>query len=400
MEKIITKFHKEILELYKEVLNDENINFNDNFFKAGGDSMKAITLMEKINEKYKSKISLTDVLTFITGLELNVYDMASKLFEEIVNNPNDKLTIRHRKETPEKIPLSFAQQGMWIEEIMNGVNHEDNTQRYNVVGTTVIKDKNFKLKEFEEALRKLISETVGLRIYFKVKDYTPLIGIKEFNKEDFHIEIEEYKDLSVKEMINYMEDYEKKYKYEFDKYPLVHFRLGKAKNGEIVFLIATHHLVADAYSVLQLLLQRVEDLYYKRNDKESITNKTEVDYIDYLLWQRKSYDKGYFKKDIEYWKGKLSNDIPILNLSNKESVDWQTCNGGSKIINVNESALNKIKEICQEEAATSYSGFVLAMYIFLYYMFDETDLAVGGTNGGRIYEEFQSIIGNFASIQL
>lgn len=400
MESDLTKFHEEILELYKEVLNNKEVKFTDNFFQVGGDSMKAITLMEKINEKYKTKISLTDVLTFITGLELNVYDMASKLYEQI-NDKNNKesLPLKHRSEEISNIPLSFVQQGMWIEEIMNGVELEDNTQRYNVVGHAKIKVDNFNLSDFENALCDLIEETIALRIYFKVEEFNPRIAIHNFKRDEFHIKIEEYPNLEFNEMIEYMEKAEQTYKYEFDKYPLFHFRLGRDKDGNLIFLLAIHHLIADAYSVLQLLLQKVEDLYFKTN-KESITNKTDIDYIDYILWQRESYEKGYFNKDIQYWKEKLSGDIPILNLSNKETIDWQTCNSCSQLIDVPDSVIEKLKDICSEEMVTTYSGFVLSMYIFLYYMFDETDLAVGGTNGGRIHEEFQSIIGNFASIQL
>ncbi|MFP3155748.1 condensation domain-containing protein [Lachnospiraceae bacterium ZAX-1] len=398
----MTRFHEEMLELYKEVLERKDISFEDNFFQCGGDSVKAISLMEKINEKYNSKISLTDVLQFITGLELNVYDMATKLYEQIHNESvgDKELPLWKVNDVPSKIPLSFVQEGMWIEEIMNGTSQEESTQRYNVVGSSRIIVDNFDLDSFNQSLRVLIQETVALRISFVVEDFTPHITINDIDVSKFEVKIEDFTDKEMDEAIYLMEEPEKKYRYEFNKYPLFHFRLGRDKHGDIVFVIAIHHLIADAFSVLQLLLQRVEELYFGETGKSVITNKSEIDYIHYILWQRSSYDKAFFDSDFEYWKEKLKGTIPSLSLSRKESVDWQTCNSCSLIIDIEETIPRKLKELCSQEKATTYSGFVAVMYVFLYYMFDEVDLAIGGTNGGRTHEEFQSIIGNFASIQL
>ncbi len=396
----ITKFHSEVLDLYKEVLDKEDITYSDNFFQCGGDSMKAIALMEKINEKYESKISLTDVLQFITGLELNVQEMADKLYEQIHSTEQVSLPVHKVLQRPNKIPLSFVQEGMWLEEIMNGTSYEESTQRYNVVGSARIIISNFDLTRFKEALCSLINETVALRITFEVEDFVPHIVINDVDMSKFDIKIESYPDKDMDQVISIMEEPEKNYRYKFDKYPLFHFRIGQCNTGKLVFVIAIHHLIADAYSVLQLMLQRIEELYFEKFENSQITNKYDVDYIDYILWQRECYDKGYLNKDFQYWKEKLSGNIPSLSLTSKESIDWQTCSSSSLLIDIDDDIFNKLKNICSQESATAYSGFVAVMYVFLYYMFNEIDLAIGGTNGGRTHEEFQSIIGNFASIQL
>ncbi len=73
-----SELEKELVGLYSEVLNieTEKIGLNDDFFELGGNSIKALVLINKIHEKYELKISLGDVL-----IEPNI-----KVISELIEN--------------------------------------------------------------------------------------------------------------------------------------------------------------------------------------------------------------------------------------------------------------------------------------------------------------------------
>lgn len=55
-----------ILNLWVEVLKEDNISVNENFFSLGGDSIKAIKILHKINQKYQTNINLASLFQYST----------------------------------------------------------------------------------------------------------------------------------------------------------------------------------------------------------------------------------------------------------------------------------------------------------------------------------------------
>ncbi len=57
---------KEIVEIWEEVLNIENISTNDNFFDLGGHSLNVIQLQTKIKEKFNKELTVVDFFKYPT----------------------------------------------------------------------------------------------------------------------------------------------------------------------------------------------------------------------------------------------------------------------------------------------------------------------------------------------
>jgi fengycin family lipopeptide synthetase D len=54
-------FEIELLSLWREVLEKENISTNDNFFNLGGDSLKIVKLLFLLQEKYATSLAIADL---------------------------------------------------------------------------------------------------------------------------------------------------------------------------------------------------------------------------------------------------------------------------------------------------------------------------------------------------
>ncbi|TYS13035.1 hypothetical protein FZC78_22530 [Rossellomorea vietnamensis] len=61
-----TETENDVLKIWKEVLNVENIGIDDVFFEIGGDSLKCSQVFYLLNEKYPNAITLVDLFKFNT----------------------------------------------------------------------------------------------------------------------------------------------------------------------------------------------------------------------------------------------------------------------------------------------------------------------------------------------
>jgi acyl-CoA synthetase (AMP-forming)/AMP-acid ligase II/acyl carrier protein len=59
-----TAIEKQLVIIWEEILNIENIGIHDNFFELGGHSLLTIALISKINKRYKNKISVSIIFQY------------------------------------------------------------------------------------------------------------------------------------------------------------------------------------------------------------------------------------------------------------------------------------------------------------------------------------------------
>ncbi|MCU0290335.1 MAG: amino acid adenylation domain-containing protein, partial [Acidobacteria bacterium] len=59
-----------LVEAWREVLSSDKISIHDNFFNTGGDSIKAIRLLNAVNNRLQTNIKLLDIFTHSTPAEL------------------------------------------------------------------------------------------------------------------------------------------------------------------------------------------------------------------------------------------------------------------------------------------------------------------------------------------
>ncbi|MEM9922041.1 MAG: beta-ketoacyl reductase, partial [Bacteroidota bacterium] len=55
-----------LISLFSDFFGAENLNGNSNFFELGGDSLKGMTLLARINQQFGSKLTLTDIYEYPT----------------------------------------------------------------------------------------------------------------------------------------------------------------------------------------------------------------------------------------------------------------------------------------------------------------------------------------------
>ncbi len=67
----ISETEEKLLTIWKDVLGNNDIGINDKFFDVGGNSLKSIPLITKINEEFNSDIVIVDLFKYSTIKELS-----------------------------------------------------------------------------------------------------------------------------------------------------------------------------------------------------------------------------------------------------------------------------------------------------------------------------------------
>ncbi|MBO0377778.1 SDR family oxidoreductase, partial [Staphylococcus warneri] len=99
-----------LVQIFEEVLNTENVSINDNFFEIGGDSLKAIKVTSILSKKWN--ITIKDIFEFKTIMliskvisnreEENMLTKLEKLkssHPDTYDNSNSAIPINYKKET-------------------------------------------------------------------------------------------------------------------------------------------------------------------------------------------------------------------------------------------------------------------------------------------------------------
>jgi non-ribosomal peptide synthetase component F len=129
---------------------------------------------------------------------------------------------------------------------------------------------------------------------------------------------------------------------------------------------------------------------------ESLTALTH-DYIDYSYWQKS--DSERWNNQRNYWKEKLSGELPIIDLSfmeDREGLDLMKANIVS--LNIAEDHYEQIKGILRNEEITDFMFFISLYFVLLQKITGQEDLIIGTDVVGRTHASTKNIVGTFVNI--
>ena len=96
--------------------------------------------------------------------------------------------------------------------------------------------------------------------------------------------------------------------------PLLRVRLIRLGEERHVLLLTLHHIVSDGWS-MNVLIEEFSRFYsaYATGAEPGLP-ALPIQYADYALWQRSWLEAGEQERQLEYWRGKLGERHPVLEL--------------------------------------------------------------------------------------
>ena len=409
----LNRIESALMEIYRENLNRSDITAGDNFFRAGGDSLKAIKLLHEITEKVDPNVQLTDIFRFPT---------VEKLAEHIGEGAEVIVEARHN-EISDRMDLSLIQKGMWFQAKAAQMQHS--SEIFMLAGSFTIDSGSFDHRRMETAVNRLISSNPELRTRIFEENYEPYLRYEE----PFEYEVQHVKtDAGIDDVRAELEETVRKEAYRFDSFPLFSFRSAETADGKAVVAFGIHHIISDAHSV-KLLLDELEGYYTESGSAagmpgesgvpgkgaaadaadvvadepdapemsgtdEAVAREGRMLYNDYTVWQEESLAAGSFSDDFEFWKKELDRLTP--HRFTEASGEWGDYRGASVDTGIDRKVMQRLERMCAESSSTIYDGIAAAVNVLMKYYFEDRHTAVGLGYAGRNLAAFENTIGCFA----
>src|ERR1700728_2998012 len=373
-----------VAEIWAEVLQLRRIGRRDDFFVLGGRSLQAVQVIARMRQ--------------VLGVEVAV----DRLFGQPVLRDFAGVVERARQsELPaitrasrgERMPLSFAQQGLWFVTQMEG-----GSGAYHIP-LQVRLEGELNRGALRQALDRIVARHEALRTSFAVVDGEPEQRIAAVDESRFQLleeDLREHLD-AAGELQRVMAEESGK-EIDLAAGALIRGRLIQLGEQEHVLLISMHHSVSDGWS-MGVLFKELSVLYgaYGRGEEDPLP-ELGVQYADYAVWQRKWMDAEVLGEQAEYWKKNLEGAPEMLELpADRVRPGRQDYAGAVLPVVLNEELTEGLKELSARQGTTLYMTLLAGWAVLLARLSGQPDVVVGTPVANRGRVEVENLIGFFVN---
>jgi acyl carrier protein len=387
------ELESKLADIWGEVLMlSVPIGIDDHFFRLGGHSLKAVTLLSKIHKVFNVKLPLLEIFKKPTIRKLSSY------IREAVQEQYMSVEAIEKKDY---YVLSSAQKRLFFLHQMG-----ENEITYNMPATWILEGDVDKAKMIE-AFKKLIQRHESLRTIFHMVYEEPVQRIHEL--VEFEIENDGLfrTQVKVERQETGAEEGETATcnpqlsaalisafirPFDLTKAPLFRVGLMEVEEGKQLLIVDMHHIISDGKST-ELMVKDFMALY-----SEEELSVMKLQYKDFSSWQNSVTQKESLIKQKDYWKKQLEGEIPVLDLPcdyNRPKI--QQFEGDAITFTINQEEVNALQSLALAEGVTLYMILLGSYYILLSKLSNQEDILVGTPIAGRRHADLEQIIGMFVN---
>ncbi|SDY51636.1 non-ribosomal peptide synthetase [Lachnobacterium bovis] len=362
-----------VLSVFKEVIGNEELGMEDNFFEEGGDSIKAIRIVAKLKEKnifitVKNIIQSSTLREICKNIE-SVKDANTKSLEK-------EIKIEKRDKTIKYLPLTDIQKEIYI-----GAKLDSQGIAYNVPMIVKFK-KELNEERANSAVNELLRTHASLRTAFITVDDELMQCYRDV--EEYELKIDEYATI---------EDAFKKFLKPFDLENDLLFRMEIAKVDDAEYLMFdSHHIVVDGISMNILF-----DEFIKLYNREKLENTT-IDFDDYIKWESDDESKTVKEKDLQYWEKVFEDGVEKNLIPADYERSGEISNEGKTVYKrIDGELFEKINSFCSKNKVTPFVLLMGAYSVLVYKLTSANELIIGVPTSGRFVESTSDMVGMFVS---
>lgn len=183
--------------------------------------------------------------------------------------------------------------------------------------------------------------------------------------------------------------------------PLFRVRLLKLADDQYVLLLTMHHIIADGWS-MNVIIEEFLHLYdaYSTGSEPSLQSLP-IQYADYALWQRSWLEAGEADRQLDYWRSKLGEEHPVLELP-ADHIRPATPSyiGERKEFSLSQQLGLELRALASRSNATLFMVLLAGFNILLRRYTGQNKLYVGSPVANRNRPETEGLIGCFINTQV
>ncbi|WP_249998265.1 amino acid adenylation domain-containing protein [Actinoplanes sp. M2I2] len=166
--------------------------------------------------------------------------------------------------------------------------------------------------------------------------------------------------------------------------PLIRWTAVRLAEDEHEIVLVEHHLLHDERTTA-LLIREVETLYNASAEGvEPPRAEPAVRYRDFARWQRSALETAPMRSQLAYWKDRLGDAPPRLDLpADRPRPTTQTFRGETLRVDLPPDLVAALSSFCRDRKLTMFGTMLAAFSAFLHRYTGQRDLCVGSSFAGR-----------------
>nr|WP_323754844.1 non-ribosomal peptide synthetase [Rhodococcus rhodochrous] len=389
-----TESERIVARVWAEVLGIERVGADDSFFDLGGNSLVATRVVARINEATGASLAIRELFEdpTVAGLAARVdADGSDRTVPELVARPR-----------PDRIPLSLAQQRMWV---LNQL--DPGSATYNIPLAIRLRGA-LDIDALTAAVRDVVERHETLRTVYTQDEQGPFQKI---------LDAEAMPPLEAVRVASEQEAFEAVVEvasqgFDVSSEPPVRGRLvsisaggsaGSVVSDDHVLALVVHHISADGASLVPLARDLMEAYVARLSGSRPDRPPLEVQYADFAAWQQETFGDAENPdspagRQLAYWKQQLAGVPDLLDLpTDRPRPAVPSLRGATVFTEVDASTRQRLEALATENRASLFMVVHAALAVLLARMSGSRDVVVGTAVAGRGSRVLDDIVGMFVN---
>ncbi|MDN4080661.1 amino acid adenylation domain-containing protein [Paenibacillus polymyxa] len=363
----------QLVSIWKEVLEIERIGIKDNFFEAGGHSLRATHVISLIHKQLHKNVQLKDLFQHPT------IEQFAQVIEALEQTTYESIPVSENKPF---YAVSSAQKRMYILNQLDGAGIS-----YNIPGALTLIG-SLDHKALDNAFRQLIDRHETLRTSFETMNGEPVQRVH--NEVPFRVELIHAPGADQRETDELVHGFVQPFNLE--QAPLFRAGLIEISPEHHILLLDMHHIISDGTSI-NVLIQDFIHLY-----AGDTLPSLRIQYKDYAAWQREQQQSERYQEQEDYWLNTFAGELPVLDIpTDYPRPAVRSFEGDVLEFTLDQRQSEGLKSIAMQTESTLYMVLLAAYTALLSQYSGQEDIIVGSPIAGRPHADLGNLIGMFVN---
>ncbi|HEV7509453.1 MAG TPA: amino acid adenylation domain-containing protein [Thermoanaerobaculia bacterium] len=373
-----------LAEVWSGVLGVARVGAHDDFFALGGHSLLATRVVSRVRVLFGVEIALRRLFEAptIAGLAAVVEEAQRQRqgihLPPLVPAPRDA-----------EIPLSFAQERMWL------LNQLDaGTSAYNT-GRAVRLAGRLDIGVLARCLNELVRRHESLRTTFATVDGRPRQQVRPPAVVPLpSIDLSTLPDRQAEALRRASAEMETPF--DLARGPVLRTALLHLEDAEHVLLLSIHHIASDGWSFRVLVREMVALYEAFAAGRPSPLPELAVQYPDFAVWQRRALAGETLEAETSWWRRQLGgNPPPLLLPADRRRGSIQGFQPAGESLLLEPELVAALQALSRRCSASLYMTLLACWKGLLARLTGEEDVLVGAPIANRNHAEVEGLIGFF-----
>lgn len=384
-----TPMEEIVAGIFIDVLHLERVGSDDNLFDLGGHSLSATQVVSRIRQNLRADLPVRAVFESPTVATLaQAVDRNQRTQQGLVAPPIERVP------RDQRLPLSFAQQRLWVLDQI-----EPNNSLYNVPKPLRFTGA-LNIAALETALNGIVARHEVLRTTYGSSKGKPFQVIAEEVKQP--LKVIDLCGLPVapreKEAHRIVEQ-EASTPFDLATDPIMRYVLITMDDEDHILMMTTHHIADDGWSS-GVLLRELTELYEAAlNNNPASLPELLIQYADYAVWQRNWMKGEVLEQQVTYWRQQLGGAPPLLAIpTDRPRLEKPTFRGAMHRFLLPASLLESVRVLSRQQGCTGFMTMLAGFQTLVLYFTKQPDIVLGTDLANRTTVQTEGLIGFFVNL--